>query len=94
MAASERNLRFLVEGLPEPMHWTVAGVGRAQLPMAELGIALGGHVRVGLEDNLYVAKGVLAQGTHELVALAAALARRAGRAPATPAQARRILGVP
>ena len=94
MAASERNLRFLVEGLPEPMHWTVAGVGRAQLPMAELGIALGGHVRVGLEDNLYVAKGVLAQGTHELVALAAALARHAGRAPATPAQARRILGVP
>jgi 3-keto-5-aminohexanoate cleavage enzyme len=93
MTGSERNLRFLVEGLPEPTHWSVAGVGRFELPMAELALAMGGHVRVGLEDNLFVSKGVLAKGSDELVAAAAALARRAGRTPATPSQARRLLGI-
>jgi 3-keto-5-aminohexanoate cleavage enzyme len=93
MAASERNLRFLVEGLPERVHWSVAGIGRAQLPMAELALALGGHVRVGLEDNLFVAKGVLARGSDELVAHAVRLAEKAGRTPATPDEARRILGI-
>ena len=93
MSASERNLRFLVEGLPAETAWSVAGVGRAQLPMAELALALGGHVRVGLEDNLYVAKGVLARGSDELVALAVERALRAGRAPATPEEARALLGI-
>jgi 3-keto-5-aminohexanoate cleavage enzyme len=93
MSASERNLRFLVEGLPEGVRWTAAGVGRAQLELAALAPRLGGHVRVGLEDNLYLAKGVLARGSHELVARAAELAREAGRVPATPAEARRILGL-
>ena len=93
MAASERNLRFLVEGLPEPIHWSVAGIGRFELPMAELAISMGGHVRVGLEDNLFAAKGILAKGSDELVTLAAGLAARAGRSPATPDEARRLLGV-
>jgi 3-keto-5-aminohexanoate cleavage enzyme len=93
MAANERNLRFLVEGLPEAVHWSVAGVGRHQLPMAELSLRLGGHVRVGLEDNLYVAKGVLARGSDELVERAVALATSAGRRLATPAQARAALGI-
>ena len=93
MSASERNLRFLVEGLPERTHWSVAGIGRSQLPMAELALGMGGHVRVGLEDNLFVSKGVLAKGSHELVALAAGLAAKAGREPATPAEARRLLGI-
>jgi 3-keto-5-aminohexanoate cleavage enzyme len=93
MAASERNLRFLVEGLPEPTHWTAAGVGRAQLELAALALRLGGHVRVGLEDNLYLAKGVLAQGSAPLVEAALHLARAAGRAPAAPAEARALLGL-
>jgi 3-keto-5-aminohexanoate cleavage enzyme len=93
MGASERNLRFLVEGLPEPMHWTAAGIGRAQLEVAALALRFGGHVRVGLEDNLYLAKGVLARGSHELVSRAVELAREAGRVPATPAEARRLLGI-
>jgi 3-keto-5-aminohexanoate cleavage enzyme len=93
MAATERNLGFLVEGLPEGAAWSVAGVGRAQLPMSERALALGGHVRVGLEDNLYVAKGVLARGSHELVSLAVDAAARAGREPATADEARVILGV-
>lgn len=93
MSASERNLRFLVEGLPEPIHWTGAGVGRAQLEVAALALRLGGHVRVGLEDNLYLSKGVLAKGSHELVARAVELAREAGRRPAAPAEARQLLGI-
>lgn len=93
MGASERNLRFLVEGLPEPAHWSVAGIGRHQLPMAELALRLGGHVRVGLEDNLFVAKGVLAKGSAELVAVAVELAARAGREPASPGEARALLGI-
>ena len=93
MAASERNLRFLLEGLPEPAHWTGAGVGRAQLELAALALRLGGHVRVGLEDNLYLSKGVLAKGSHELVEAAVRLSREAAREPASPAVARRILGI-
>jgi 3-keto-5-aminohexanoate cleavage enzyme len=93
MAGTERNLRFLVEGLPEAVHWSVAGIGRAQLPMAEVALRLGGHVRVGLEDNLFIAKGVLASGNDQLVAAAVERGSRAGRRPATPAEARTLLGV-
>ncbi len=93
MAATERNLRFLVEELPAGEAWSVAGVGRAQLPMAALALTLGGHVRVGLEDNLYVSKGILARGSDELVALAVEAAARAGREPATPDEARALLGI-
>ena len=93
MAATERNLRFLVEDLPGGGAWSAAGVGRSQLPTAELALALGGHVRVGLEDNLYVSKGVLARGSDELVSLAVKMAARHGREPATPEQARTLLGI-
>jgi len=93
MAATERNLRFLAEDLPGGGAWSAAGVGRAQLPTAELALALGGHVRVGLEDNLYVSKGVLARGSDELVSLAVKMAARHGREPATPEQARTLLGI-
>ena len=93
MGASERNLRFLQQGLPEPVAWTGAGVGRAQLEIAALALRLGGHVRVGLEDNLYLSKGILARGSHELVERAVTVAREVGRDPATPAEARAALGI-
>jgi 3-keto-5-aminohexanoate cleavage enzyme len=93
MTGSERNLRFLVEGLPEPTHWSVAGIGRFEMPMAEVALRLGGHVRVGLEDNLFVSKGVLAKGSHELVSLVVKAARAAGREPATPSEARSLLEI-
>ncbi len=93
MSGTERNLRFLVEGMPEPAHWTVAGIGRFEMPMAELALRLGGHVRVGLEDNLYVSKGVLAKGNPELVDAAVRLVAAAGRELATPAEARAMLGL-
>jgi len=92
--ASEANLRFLIGKLPRGCTFNVAGIGRHQLPMAELSLRLGGHARCGLEDNIYLSKGVLAKGSSELVAHVAELARAAGREVATPAQAREILGVP
>ncbi|HZX95797.1 MAG TPA: 3-keto-5-aminohexanoate cleavage protein [Myxococcales bacterium] len=92
--ASEANLRFLIGKLPRGCTFNVAGIGRHQLPMAELSLRLGGHARCGLEDNIYLSKGVLAKGSSELVAHVAELARTAGREVATPAQAREILGVP
>jgi 3-keto-5-aminohexanoate cleavage enzyme len=93
LAATERNLRFLIESLPEPTLWSVAGIGRFELPMAEVALLLGGHVRVGLEDNLFIRKGVPARGSDELVEAAVGLASAAGRAPATPTQARHLLGL-
>ncbi len=93
LSAGERNLRFLVDGLPEAVHWSVAGVGRHQLPMAELAMRLGGHARVGLEDNLFLSRGVLASGSDALVSRTVELAQGLGRRPATPEQARALLGI-
>lgn len=94
LAAKVDALDFLHSQLPEGSTWTVAGVGRHQLPMAGLAIERGGNVRVGLEDNVYASKGVLAKGSFELVELAAGLAAAQGRAIATPAQARSLLRLP
>jgi 3-keto-5-aminohexanoate cleavage enzyme len=91
LAASEEALDFLIRYLPQGSTWTVAGVGRHQLPMAELAAKKGGNARVGLEDNIFLSKGVLAKGSWELVAEAARRAREHGRTPATPQQARELL---
>ncbi len=69
-------------------------MGRFQLPMVELVSERGGHARVGLEDNIFLEKGVLAKGSFELVERAAYIARSKGRPIATPAQARVLLGLP
>jgi 3-keto-5-aminohexanoate cleavage enzyme len=94
LAAKPAALEFLRSQLPEGSTWTVAGVGRHQLPMAELAVELGGNARVGLEDNVYVEKGVLAKGSYELVERVVEAARRRGRPLATPAEARRLLRIP
>ena len=66
---------------------------RHQRPMTETAIQLGGHARVGLEDNIYLEKGVLAEGSAPLVARAASFARSVGREVVDPARARQILGI-
>jgi 3-keto-5-aminohexanoate cleavage enzyme len=93
LPASARNLVFLSETIPPGSTWTVAGIGRWQLPMAVLAIVMGGHVRVGLEDNLYYHKGVLATN-QQLVARVARIAAEVGRPVATPDEARQILRLP
>ena len=92
--ATEDNLVFMVSKLPRGCTFNVAGIGRHQLPMAEIALRMGGHARCGLEDNIYSSKGVLAKGSFELVAKVADLARSARREVATPAQAREILKIP
>ena len=77
-ARSEPALDFLIGSVPPGSTWTVAGVGRHQLPMAELAAVKGGNARVGLEDNIFLSKGVLAKGNWELVAEAAKRARATG----------------
>lgn len=93
MPASVRGLTFLVDSLPSVATWSVAGVGAQQLPMAALAIVMGGHVRVGFEDNLFYRKGVLAESNAQLVARVVRLAEELGRPVATPADAREILGI-
>ncbi len=96
LSASERNVEFLLErlaGFGCVTTWGVAGIGRHQLAMADLAIRLGGNARVGLEDNIYIDKGVLAEGSAPLVARAAELCRQRGRKVATVTEARKLLGI-
>ena len=73
--------------------FSVLAAGRAQMPMAAMAAAMGGHVRVGLEDNLYLAKGVLAQSNAQQVAQIRAIVEGMGRTVATPAEARAMLAL-
>jgi 3-keto-5-aminohexanoate cleavage enzyme len=96
LAATERNLQFLIDRmdeLPAGCSWGVAGIGKHQLSMADLAIQWGGNARVGLEDNIYVDKGVLAEGSAPLVQKAVERCRARGRAVATVAEARQMLGL-
>jgi 3-keto-5-aminohexanoate cleavage enzyme len=88
--ASPENLIHMSNQLPKDSTFSVAGVGRAQLSMTALAIVLGGHVRVGLEDNLYYAKGKLAPN-EDFVARVRRIASEFQREVATPDEARRIL---
>ncbi len=93
IGAREDVLRFLVSQVPEGASWGAAAVGKHQRPMTELALRLGGHARVGLEDNLFVEKGVLAEGSAPLVDRAASYARQIGRQAVDPARARVLLGI-
>lgn len=88
------NLLFLRNRLPEGATWSVTGIGKAHVPMMLAGLALGcDGLRVGLEDNLYLDRGIKATNV-QLVERATALCRLAGREPATVAEAREILSLP
>jgi 3-keto-5-aminohexanoate cleavage enzyme len=93
IGATEANVAYLRSLIPAEATWGVAAVGRHQQPMTELAIRSGGHARVGLEDNIYLSKGVLAEGSAPLVARAAAYARSVGRPPVDPTRARALLGL-
>lgn len=73
--------------------WSVIGVGAAEINLSTMAIHMGGHVRVGLEDNIYIGKGKLAKSNAELVEKIVALAGMLGREVAAPSDARQILGL-
>ena len=93
MSGDLRNLMHLVSMLPEGVHWGVAGVGRFQLPLAVHALAMGGHVRVGFEDNIFYRKGEVASSNAQLVDRVVRIARELDREVATPAMARKLLGI-
>lgn len=93
ISGEARDLVFMKESIPAGSTWTVAGVGRYQFPMAAMGILMGGHVRVGFEDNVYIEKGVPAASNGQLVERVVRLAKELGREIASPDEARAILGL-
>ncbi len=91
LAAKPEALDFMRSYVPQGSTWTCAAMGRHQLPFVELSAERGGNARVGLEDNVYLSRGVLAKGNWELVQEAVKRAKGKGREIATPQQARALL---
>lgn len=95
IAATAHNLALLVSRLPPNAYWQAAGIGRAQWPMNALGVTMGGHVRTGLEDSLFMDPGKTDPATNvRLVSRVATLAHALGRPIATADDARRLMGLP
>lgn len=92
-AATVENLVYLKSLLPEGSTWSAFGIGKQHLPILYATIALGGHIRVGLEDNIYYSHGKIAKSNVEFVERAVRLIKEANREVATPADARKILGL-
>ena len=91
--ATPENLLFMKSLLPDGVPWSVLGVGRAQLPMITMATILGGHLRVGFEDNIYLRRGELLSSNAAMVELAANVVGALQHEVATPADAREILGI-
>lgn len=89
-----KALMYYVDLLPADSMFSVLGIAAAELRAAVQSILLGGHVRVGFEDNLYYSKGVLAESNAQLVDRVAKIGAELGRQPASPDEARSLLGIP
>jgi len=94
MPATPKSLLHLSEIIPQGSTWSVIGIGPGQLPMAMMGMIMGGHLRVGLEDNIYYSRGVLAKSNAELVLRIVKIAGEFGREVANPKEARKIINLP
>ena len=93
LSGEPRNLEFMIGSVDPDDTWAVAGIGRYELPCAEAAVRLGGHVRIGFEDNVYFEKGVLAKSNAQLVERVAGISRKSGRGVASPAEARKVFGI-
>ncbi|HZK42294.1 MAG TPA: 3-keto-5-aminohexanoate cleavage protein [Clostridia bacterium] len=92
--ATPRDLLFLRHSLPEDASYTVTAMGRQQLPLNVMAMAMGGHPRTGFEDNLYYARGVKAESNGQLVARLVRIAKEMNLEVASPDEARQILKMP
>jgi 3-keto-5-aminohexanoate cleavage enzyme len=90
--ATARNLAAMVDNVPAGSHWGVIGIARAQWTLIAAALALGGSIRVGLEDNFYLPDGEMARSNGELVARAARMTQDAGRRVASVDETRALLG--
>ncbi len=93
-SADARSMLCMRDSLPANANWTAFGLAKTQYPSIALAAAMGGHVRVGLEDNLYMSRGVLAPGNAALVERAVHLLGHMGTQVASAGKARQILGLP
>lgn len=91
--ATVDSLAYLVRQLPQGSMWSAFGIGAAHLPIMFAALAMGGNIRVGLEDNIYYSKGVLATN-EDLVKRAVRVVHEFGNEVATPSEAREMLGIP
>jgi uncharacterized protein (DUF849 family) len=91
---SARNHAAMVDNVPRGSHWGVIGISRDQWMLVAASLTLGGSIRVGLEDNLYLPNGEMARSNGELIAKARQMTEDVGRRPASVAEAREALGVP
>jgi 3-keto-5-aminohexanoate cleavage enzyme len=91
--ATPKSLLHLLEHIPQNATWSIIGAGRWHLPMSITALVMGGHIRVGLEDSRYYAKGVLAESNARFVERIVRISREYGREIATPDEAREILSI-
>jgi uncharacterized protein (DUF849 family) len=91
---SPKNVLFFVESLPPNNRWVVTAIGgKVHFLSVALSVAMGGHVRVGMEDNVYIERGVLARSNAQIVDKAVGILHAVGREIASPAEARQLLGL-
>jgi len=89
-----RNLTAMVDNIPSGSHWGVIGISRQQWMLLGAALTLGGSVRAGVEDNLYLPDGTMARSNGDLIAKARQMTEDVGRRPATVSEARGLLGIP
>ena len=91
--ATPRTLIYMVDAIPSNATWSIIGIGRSHLPMSMFALAMGGHIRVGMEDNIYYKRGELVQKNSHFVERIVRIAKEYGREVANPNVARKILGL-
>lgn len=92
-SATAKMLQYCVEELPPDWTWSVCALGRAELPIGAVAMTLGGHVRVGMEDNIFLRRGELLKTNADLVKRIATIAEALNIELAKPDEARKILGI-
>ncbi len=92
--ASPANLLAMLDAIPEGSSWQIVSIGKYQLPLSTMAVALGGNIRVGMEDNVYYSHGQLAESNVQLVERAVRIVRELGREVASPEEAREMLHMP
>jgi len=92
-SATPRMLQYCVDQLPEGWTWSVCALGRNELPMGAVAMTMGGHVRVGMEDNIFLSRGVLLESNALLVERVRTIAEALNIEVAKPDEARKLLGI-
>jgi 3-keto-5-aminohexanoate cleavage enzyme len=92
--ATPRTLLYMLDMIPRDATWSIIGIGRSHLPMSVMALTMGGHIRVGMEDNIYYSRGELVKKNAQFVERIVRIAKEYGRPVATPNEAREILSLP